>query len=220
MGAVSHDLRTPLASVKTAVSELRRAENDGGLSPAARRELLALVEQQSDALDRLVANLLDMTRIQAGALELRRAITPVADVVDGALRASAVPADLVKADLPADLPAVDVDALLMEQVVANLLDNAARHSPEGSDITVSARGLGPVVELSVADRGPGVAPADRERVFTMFNRASGAGRAGLGLAIAKAFVEAHGQSISIGEAPGGGARFVVTMAAADDPAEA
>ena len=219
MGAVSHDLRTPLASVKAAVSALRRTEADGALRPEDRSELLELIEQQSDALDRLVANLLDMTRIQSGALELRRAITPVGDVVDGGLRASAVPADAVTVDLPPDLPPVDVDQLLMEQVLANLLDNAARHSPEGAPVAVAARRRGQVVELSVTDSGPGIAPDDRERVFQMWSRAGGEGRAGLGLAIARAFVEAHGQTIDVVRAPGGGARFVVTLPAAAVPAE-
>jgi two-component system sensor histidine kinase KdpD len=219
MGAVSHDLRTPLASVKAAVSALRRTEADGALRPEDRSELLELIEQQSDALDRLVANLLDMTRIQSGALELRRAITPVGDVVDGGLRASAVPAGTVTVDLPPDLPPVDVDQLLMEQVLANLLDNAARHSPEGATIAVTAVHRDQVVELSVTDSGPGVAPDDRERVFRMWSRAGGEGRAGLGLAIARAFVEAHGQTIDVVRAPGGGARFVVTLPAAAVPAE-
>jgi two-component system, OmpR family, sensor histidine kinase KdpD len=220
MGAVSHDLRTPLASVKTAVTALRRATVDGSLSPEDRSELLALIEQQSDALDRLVANLLDMTRIQSGALELRRAITPVTDVVEGGLRASAVLPDHVEVDLPPDLPPVDVDQVLMEQVLANLLDNASRHSPDGTPVRIEAAGRDGVVELSVSDRGPGIPAADRERVFTMFSRIGAEGRAGLGLAIARAFVEAHGQTIHVEDAPGGGARFVVTLPAAPIPVEA
>ncbi|HTX63788.1 MAG TPA: ATP-binding protein, partial [Acidimicrobiales bacterium] len=219
MGAVSHDLRTPLASVKTAVSALRRAGSRGSLSDGDREELLALIEERSDALDRLVANLLDMTRIQSGALELRRAITPVADVVEGGLRASAVTPLGVTVDLQADLPPVDVDVVLMEQVLANLLDNAARHSPDGTPVRVAAEAHGDVVVLSVSDRGPGVPDAERERVFTMFSRLGAQGRAGLGLAIARAFVEAHGQSIHVEDVPGGGARFVVTLPAAHVPAE-
>lgn len=219
MGAVSHDLRTPLASVKTAVTALRRSTADGSLTETDRGELLALIEQQSDALDRLVANLLDMTRIQSGALELRRAITPVSDVVDGGLRASAVPADEIDVALPPDLPPVDVDQVLMEQVLANLLDNAARHSPDGTPVRIDAVARDGRVELSVRDRGPGIPAADRERVFTMFSRIGAEGRAGLGLAIARAFVEAHGQTIHVEDEPGGGARFVVTLPAAAVPAE-
>ena len=217
MGAVSHDLRTPLASVKTAVTTLRRSGDD--LSAADRRELLELIEDQSDTLDRLVDNLLDMTRIQSGALELRRDVSPVVDVVEGALLTGAVHRDTVRVDLPADLPPVDVDQLLMERVLANLVENAVRHSPAGQPVTVAAAVHGPSVELSVVDHGPGVPTDDRARVFQLFNRVSGGGRAGLGLAIAKAFVEAHGQSIWVGDAPGGGARFVFTMPIAVLPAE-
>ncbi len=216
MGAVSHDLRTPLASVKTAVTTLQRS--DAQLSPADRDELLQLIEDQSDTLDRLVANLLDMTRIQSGALELRRDITPVADVVEGALRTSAVPnGPAVTVDLPADLPVVDVDQLLMERVLANLVENAARYAPEGRPVEITATSDGDRVAVAVVDHGPGVPPAEHDRVFQMFNRVSGGGRAGLGLAIAKAFVEAHGQAVWVDDAPGGGARFVFTMPVAAIP---
>ncbi|MDA8314660.1 MAG: ATP-binding protein [Actinomycetota bacterium] len=220
IGAVSHDLRTPLASVKTAVSALRRGDGQDALSERDRAELLALIEERSDALDRLVANLLDMTRIQSGALELRREITPVPDVIEGGVRASAVEPETVTVDVPPDLPPVDVDVVLMEQVLANLLDNAARHSPDGTPVSVSAQARGDIVELSVTDRGPGVPTSERERVFTMFSRLGPQGRAGLGLAIAKAFVEAHGQTIHVDDALGGGARFVVTLPAASVPLEA
>lgn len=221
-GALSHDLRTPLASMKTAVSVLRQAAEGtaGQVSPADRAELLALVEEQIDALDRLVANFLDMTRIQSGTLELRPAIVPVADVVDGALRASAVPPGTVAVELAADLPPVDVDPVLMEQAVANLLDNAVRHSPEGRSVAVTARHGEGVVVLTVADHGPGIPPTERERVFQMFNRSAGGGRAGLGLAIVKAFVEAHGQTVRVDDAPGGGARISITLPAAAVPADA
>jgi two-component system sensor histidine kinase KdpD len=219
MGAVSHDLRTPLASIKTAVSALRRGDEQSALDERDRQELLALIEERSDALDRLVANLLDMTRIQAGALELRRAITPVSDVVEGGIRASAVPPESVTVDLPNDLPPVDVDTILMEQVLANLLDNAARHSPDGAAVCVGARVHQDVVELAVSDKGPGVPPEERDHVFTMFSRLGAQGRAGLGLAIAKAFVEAHGQTIRVEDSPGGGARFVLSLPASQVPAE-
>ncbi|MDA8315713.1 MAG: ATP-binding protein [Actinomycetota bacterium] len=219
ISAVSHDLRTPLASVKTAVSALRRGDGQGSLSTGDREELLALIENRSDALDRLVANLLDMTRIQSGTLELRREITPVPEVIDGGLRASGVPPETVTVDVSSDVPPVDVDVVLMEQVLANLLDNAVRHSPDGTPVSVSAHARGDVVELSVTDRGPGVPMSERDRVFTMFSRLGTQGRAGLGLAIAKAFVEAHGQTIHVDDAPGGGARFVVTLPAAPVPVE-
>jgi two-component system sensor histidine kinase KdpD len=220
-GAVSHDLRTPLASMKTAVSALRQpsGETGPGLSIENRNELLALVEDQIDALDRLVANLLDMTRIRFGALDLRTAIVPIPEIVDGALRTSAVASAQVVVQLDVELPPVEVDQILVEQAVANLLDNAARYSPTGDPIVVTARQKCGVVVLSVADSGPGVPLAERERVFQMFNRAPGGGRAGLGLSIVKAFVEAHGQDVSVDDAPGGGAQFSITLPAAQVPAQ-
>jgi len=220
MGAVSHDLRTPLSTVKTAVSALRRPEN--GLTPADREELLALIENQSDRLDRLVTNLLDMTRIEAGTLELQRAACPVSELVDAALAAldATVPPERVTVDVGSDVPAVEVDQLLISQVVANLVDNALRYSPDGSPVEVRATLVGEVVELAVCDHGPGIAPEQRDRVFQMFNRVAGGGRAGLGLAIAKAFVEAHGESIRMDETPGGGASFVITLPVSPVPADA
>lgn len=215
MGAVSHDLRTPLASVKTAVTTLRRPTPV--LSEDDRGELLELIETQSDALDRLVANLLDMSRIEAGALRLRREISSVSDIVEGALRVLGRTMVNVDFALEADLPPVDVDQVLMEQVLANLVDNAIRHSPDARPVEVSATTAGGLVDLAVRDHGPGVPGPERERVFQMYNRVSGGGRAGLGLAIAKAFVEAHGQTIRVEDPPGGGARFVFTMAAAAVP---
>jgi two-component system sensor histidine kinase KdpD len=211
MSAVSHDLRTPLASVKAAVSTLR--QSGPGLDAAARDELMSLIESQSDSLDRMVADLLDMTRIRAGALRLRRESSAVVDMLDSALRVltGAVPTDWVVADLAVNLPPVDVDRMLVERVLANLVENAIRHSPEGGPVEVAASRSNGLVELSVTDHGPGVPVGERERVFEMFNGTAGGGRAGLGLAIARSFVEAHGQTIRVEDAPGGGARFVMTL---------
>ena len=180
-----------------------------------RAELLGLIEDQTDHLDRLVGNLLDMTRIEAGALAVRRQAVPVAELVDQALDSlGSIPMDRLVVDV--DELVVDVDPVLMGQALANLVDNALRLSPAGEPVVVVARAVdatadGPV-EVAVEDRGPGVPWADRERVFEMFNRMGGGGRAGLGLTIAKAFVEAHGQRIWVEDGPGGGARFVMTMA--------
>ncbi len=211
LGAVSHDLRTPLASVKAAVSDLRR--DDLHLSKEDADELLALIESQSDRLARLVTNLLDMTRIEFGELELRRETTTLDKLLAEALSSfGAAPwIDRVVASFPNDLPPVDVDRLLVCQILANLLENAERYAPEGTPILVSGRLVGGSVEVSVEDRGPGVPKADRERIFKMFNRVSGGGRAGIGLAIVQAFVEAHGQSVRVDDAPAGGARFVFTL---------
>ncbi len=215
MGAVSHDLRTPLASIKTSVSSLR--ERGVALGPDDRAELLELIELQSDRLARLVTNLLDMTRIEAGALEVRPTVIPFDELVDEALGSlgGIAPADRVAVEAPADLPLLRIDHVLISQVLANVLENAERFSPAGSIIHVSAR-LAPgseptMLEISVRDEGPGIAPNERERVFEMFSQNGGGGRAGLGLTIAKAFIEAHGGRIWIDPDHPRGARIVFTV---------
>jgi two-component system, OmpR family, sensor histidine kinase KdpD len=222
MGAVSHDLRTPLASVKTAVSSLR--QDTTGLSDADRADLLELIELQSDRLARLVTNLLDMTRIESGALAVRPALIPLDELVDESLAAidGLVPRSRVRLDPSPELPLLDIDHVLIGQVLANLLENAARLSPADSLIRIGAtlvdRPMASCVEISVTDEGPGIAAQERERVFEMFSQNSGGARAGLGLAIAKAFVEAHGGEIWIDPKTTRGARIVFTVPAAQSVA--
>ncbi len=212
VSAVSHDLRTPLATVKAAVSELRRS--DAHLGEADADELLRLIETQSDRLARLVTNLLDLTRISAGALELHREVVPVDELVVEALESLAgtdVPGRTHLA-LPESLPPVEVDPLLIRQVLVNLLDNAGLHAPGLGAIEVEGRLVGDRVELRVADDGPGIAPADRDRIFLLFKQAGVAGRAGIGLAIVKAFVEAHGERVWLEDRPDG-ACFAISLPA-------
>jgi two-component system, OmpR family, sensor histidine kinase KdpD len=214
LAAVSHDLRTPLASIKTAVSSLRQI--DARLSPDDRAELLQLIELQSDRLARLVSNLLDMTRLEAGALELRPTSVDFRELLDEALAllGGILAPGRVTVDAALDLPFLHLDHVLMSQVLANVLENAERLSPDGSVIRVTARAVPENtarVEIAVADDGPGIAGEDRERVFDMFSQNGGGGRAGLGLAIAKAFVEAHGGLIWIDPDVAGGARVVFTV---------
>ncbi len=214
MGAASHDLRTPLASIKAAVSSMRQV--DAQLSPEDRAELLELIELQSDRLARLVTNLLDMTRLEAGALELRPTTVDFGELVDEAvaLLGGGVTTGRVTIDVPPDLPLLQIDPVLMSQVLANLLENAERLSPADSPIQVSACRAStgaPQVEIAVADDGPGIAPEHRESVFDMFSQNGGGGRAGLGLAIAKAFVEAHGGLIWIDPTVAHGARIIFTV---------
>jgi two-component system sensor histidine kinase KdpD len=211
VGAVSHDLRTPLASIKAAVSTLR--EPGLSLSVADHAELLATIEDQSDHLAMLVANLLDMARLEAGTLALRREPHDLPGVVDTAIAAArAVLAHHTLAvEIPADLPIVEIDAVLIVQVLSNLLTNAAQHSTDGTTITVAASERAGLVDVSVSDEGPGVPEVDRERIFHMLDRNAGSGRAGLGLAISTAFVEAHGQRLSVADGPSGGACFTFQL---------
>jgi two-component system sensor histidine kinase KdpD len=172
-----------------------------------------MIEDQSDHLARLVANLLDVARIDSGALVLHREAASVSDVIAAARRSvgTALAHHQLVVTVPSDLPLVDVDLVLVAQVVANLLTNAAHHSPEGSRIDVEATETSGAVTLSVSDNGPGVAEEDRERIFAMLDRRAGSGRAGLGLTIATAFVRAHGTRLEVGAGPTGGARFFFAL---------
>ena len=212
VAAVSHDLRTPLASIKMSASTL--SDPDLQLAPERRQELAQLIDHQADRLARLAANLLDMGRIQAGVLEPRRELVPLPDLITEAVRgvAATVDPDRIRITLPHDLPLVDIDRLLIGEAVFNLLENAARHAPAEAPIVVAARDRDDgTIELSVSDSGPGVPRPERSAVFGMYNRREADGGAGLGLAIAKAFVEAHGETIWVEDAPGGGARFCMTL---------
>ena len=213
VGAVSHDLRTPLATIKVASSTLVASMD--ALTRADLDELSGLIDRQTDRLTRLVNNLLDMTRIQSGALEVRPKRTAVESLIQeavGGLRSALGDREVVVL-CPGDLPPVEADPLLIVQVLANLLDNANRHAPLGTSITVRAEapaGSG-LVTVAVMDEGLGVPVDEREAIFETFVRFDTGGRSGLGLAIAKAFIEAHGNQIWVEENPIGGARFVFTL---------
>jgi two-component system sensor histidine kinase KdpD len=211
IGAVSHDLRTPLATMKVASSTLLRPATP--LSDADTYELHGLIDVETDRLTRLVTSLLDMTRIDAGVLEVRRGPTSVLELVRESVTAlgSTLGDRPVNMVIPDDLPDVDIDHLLIGQVLANLLDNANRHAPPKSLITVAGEVRGNRIALSVSDAGPGVPPAEREAVFDRYVRFDTGGRTGLGLTIAKTFVEAHGEHIWVEDVPAGGARFVFTL---------
>jgi two-component system sensor histidine kinase KdpD len=211
MGAVSHDLRTPLATIKVASTTLsQRADT---ISSEDTHELYHLIELEADRLTRLLTNLLDMSRIEAGVLSLHRLATAPVDLVDEALTSmkSTLADHVVAVDVPGSLPYVDVDRVLIGQVLVNLLDNASRHAPAHSVIAVTGQLEDNEVTLSIADQGPGVAPAERERIFDRFTQFNTGGRAGLGLTIAKTFLEAHQERIWYDEAPGGGARFSFSL---------
>jgi two-component system sensor histidine kinase KdpD len=206
--SVSHDLRTPLATIAMVASGLRHG---GDYSEATRDELLELVVDEVERLDRLVANLLSMSRVEAGALQPSFEPTGLDDVVRRAADrlARALRQHEVSYHLD-DLPSVPADPVQLDLVVTNLLENAARHTPEGTPVDVTTSSDDDVVRLSVTDRGPGVAAAFRPRLFDAF--ASGDGRTtGLGLATCRAIVEAHGGTITLCDPPGGGASFTVCL---------
>jgi two-component system sensor histidine kinase KdpD len=211
LGAVSHDLRTPLATIKVASSTLSQRADSLSLNDT--RELHHLIEIEADHLTRLVTNLLDMTRIEAGVLTLHRVATPVGELVDEAVRVMIPTFGGQKIDVSdsGPLPDVVVDRVLIGQVLVNLLDNALRHAPPNSLISVEYERRDDHVIVSVADQGPGVLPGDRETIFDRFTQLNTGGRAGLGLTIAKTFVEAHGEHLWYEENPGGGARFVFSL---------
>ncbi len=211
MGAVSHDLRTPLATIKVASSTLvNRAKL---LSAKDSQELHELIEIEADRLTRLVTNLLDMTRIEAGVLKISRTSTTVQDLIDEALSAmgSSFKSRRVKVCIDDPLSDVSIDRLLMVQVLVNLLDNALRHSPREGVITIRGEMRDDRVVVSVADEGAGVPLEDRDTIFNRFVKFDTGGRAGLGLTIAKTFVEAHHEEIWYEDSPGGGAQFAFSM---------
>lgn len=211
LGAVSHDLRTPLATLKVASSML--LDCTVSLPDADIEELHGLIDAQTDRLTRLVTSLLDMTRFQAGVLELQRAPWSLLELVTEAVASlrTALGGRPVLVTIPDGVPPVDVDRLLVGQVLVNLLENADRHAPPEGAVAVTGEVRSDRVAVLVSDQGPGVPPEERETVFDRFVRFDTGGRSGLGLAIAKTFVEAHGERIWVEEVPGGGSRFVFTL---------
>lgn len=214
LAAVSHDLRTPLASIKASISSLR--QSDVSWSPADEAALLATIEESSDRLDSLIANLLDMSRVQTGALQPFLRPAAVDEIAPLALRGIAG-GERVRLDVPETLPLVLTDAGLLERALANLLANAVRFSPPDRPPTLSASAGDSGVELSVIDHGPGVPTEDRDRIFEPFQRLGDQDAAtgvGLGLAVARGFVEAISGTLRPTETPGGGLTMTVTLPAA------
>ncbi|WP_328942114.1 sensor histidine kinase KdpD [Streptomyces sp. NBC_00250] len=213
LAAVSHDLRTPLASIKASVSSLR--SDDVEWSERDRAELLEGIEAGADRLDHLVGNLLDMSRLQTGTVTPLIRSVDLDEVVPMAL--GGVPDGSAELDIPETLPMVEVDKGLLERAVANIVENAVKYSPEGLPVAVAASALGDRVELRVVDRGPGVPDEAKEGIFAPFQRFGDAPRGagvGLGLAVARGFVEAMGGTLGAEDTPGGGLTMVLTLRAA------
>lgn len=213
LGSISHDLRTPLASITGATSTLLEAERPP--SDEASRELLQTAHQEAARLNRLVSNLLDMTRVTAGAITVKKEWVPLEEVVGAAL--TRLEGELrgrpVETRLPEDLPLVPIDAVLVEQVFVNLLENALKYTPRGAPIAVGATASEAEVTAFVDDRGPGVPPENTDRVFEMFFRGDRAKTSGtgLGLAICRGMIAAHGGRVWVEPIEGGGASFRFTL---------
>jgi two-component system sensor histidine kinase KdpD len=219
LAALSHDLRTPLASIKASVGPLRTP--DLPLSDADRAELLAGIEHSADRLQGLIDNLLDLSRLDAGALVLRTGPVALDEVVPRAL--AGFPEERIEVDIRPTLPLVRADAGLVERIIANLAENALRHCPPDASVRLTAGTIKDRVVLRVIDRGPGV-PRDRlDRIFEPFQRlgdAPGGQGIGLGLAVARGFAEANDGTLEAEQTPGGGLTMILTLPVdADTPAE-
>lgn len=212
LAAVGHDLRNPLAAIRAAAATL--GETDLDLEPGERAELLETIDEHAERLNAIIANLLDLSRLQAGALSVRLEPTPLLEVLAGTLRFGG---NRVELDVPDDLPSVLADAGLLERVLANLVDNADRHLPPGEQVRISARRTGQSVSVQVIDHGPGIAPERLAEVFRPFQKFGDRATTGvgLGLAIARGFTEAMGGTIAPSATAGGGLTMTVTLEVAD-----
>jgi len=215
--AVSHDFRTPLAIIKASASGLLHTDVD--FTESDRRLLLHDIEGAADRLDRMVRDLLDMSRLQAGAVDLTLRAVALEEVVASALAGVPDAHHRVEVDVSESLPRVLADAALLERALANLVSNAIAWSPPDVPVRVVAGLVGTFIDLRVIDQGPGVAVEYRERIFVPFqrlgDRSNDAG-AGLGLAIAKGFVEAMGARLDLDDTPGGGLTLSIRLAIADE----
>jgi two-component system sensor histidine kinase KdpD len=219
LSSVSHDLKTPLAAIAGASSSLLEATS---LDEPTRRQLLEMVGDEAARLNRLLENILQMSKLDSGVAAPNKQWHVLEEIIGSALHRTRreLAGHRVDVRLPADLPLVSVDGLLLEQVFVNLLENAARYTPDGTQVTVVAGLDGRAVRICVTDDGPGLPPGDEERIFDKFFRASpgaDAGRgSGLGLAICRAIVKAHGGSITASNRAGGGAEFAIRLPLAKD----
>jgi two-component system sensor histidine kinase KdpD len=219
LSSVSHDLRTPLSTIKTSVTSLLAKEVQW--DDDERHVFASAIERECDRLNDLIEKLLDMSRIEAGALQLEKVWYPLDELLDSVLTRmqKQLQARNVQIAIPGDLPPVEIDQVLIDQVVTNLLENAVTYTPAGSPIDISACIMEvKYVKISIADRGPGIRPDEREHIFDKFYRVltntthpSSSRGSGLGLAICHAFVEAHGGHIWVEAREGGGAIFNFTL---------
>jgi two-component system sensor histidine kinase KdpD len=212
LAAVGHDLRNPLAAITAAATTLRQTDIE--LDEADQAELLETIETHAGRLNDIIGNLLDMSRLQAGALSVHAGPTVLLEVLAGIVRLGE---GRVELDIPEDLPMIRADAGLLERVFANLVDNANRHLPAGEKVRIAARRAGDVVAVAVIDNGPGVEPERMGEIFAPFQHFGDrlTTGLGLGLAIARGFTEAMGGTLSPSRTPGGGLTMTVTLEVAD-----
>jgi two-component system sensor histidine kinase KdpD len=219
LAAVSHDLRTPLASAKAAVSSLRSL--DIQLTAEDHDELLATADESLDRLTHLVDNLLDMSRLQAGAMSVFPRPADLEEIIARSLDDIGPQARAVIVDIPYDLPEVMVDPAILERVIVNLASNALRYSPATSPPLLTASALGDWVELRVLDRGPGIPEGHRDRMFVPFQRLGDTDNTtgvGLGLALSRGLTEAMGGTVEPEDTPGGGLTMAISLPAVPGPA--
>ncbi|GHO82845.1 ATP-binding protein [Dictyobacter formicarum] len=218
LSSVSHDLRTPLSSIKAAASSL--LQEDVEWDEEAKKSFAQAIEKETDRLNRLVGNILDMSRIEGGALKAEKEWYPIGELihdVSGHMQGVLQDRNLI-IHIPDDLPPVQLDYLQIDQVITNLLENAVRYTPPDSPLEITVESNDHEIIVSVADRGPGIPQSDLERIFDKFYRVSGARRratsimgTGLGLAVCRGLIEAHGGRIWVENRPGGGAIFRFTL---------
>jgi two-component system sensor histidine kinase KdpD len=214
LNSISHDLRTPLSSVTGSLSAL--LDDDAGLDDATRKELLETAFTESDRLNQLVGNLLDMTRMEAGALQINRKACELRDVLGVTLEQlkENISARNIRIDIPKDFPEISVDFLFMMKVFFNIIDNALKYSPVDTPIDIKATAFKDKVRIEVKDRGIGIPQGDLKRVFEKFYRVERPQQirgTGLGLSICKGIIEAHGGEITAENNPDRGTTFIITI---------
>jgi two-component system, OmpR family, sensor histidine kinase KdpD len=214
LNSISHDLRTPLVSITGALSSLM--EDQVTLDATARRSLIETASEEADRLNRLVGNLLDMTRLESGAMRVKRDACDIQDLVGASLEevGSRLGDRAVMVEVPDDLPLVSMDFVLIERVLVNVIDNGLKYSPPGSPMEIRAHLAGAFIEITVADRGVGIPPEDLTRIFDKFYRVQRPGNVngtGLGLAIGKGIVDAHGGFISAENRQDGGTIITIAL---------
>jgi two-component system sensor histidine kinase KdpD len=210
LNAVSHDLRTPLATIKASVTSL--LETEVAWSPEQTQSFLQVILEETEHLNRVVGRLLDASRIQVGAVHVFFASVGLDEVITSALSGLGAGENRVSVDVPDDLPPVQTDPALLERVVANLIENAITWSPQDHDVRVTAGEVSGRVDLRIIDRGPGIQPDQRETIYQPFQRLGDSPKGsgvGLGLAVARGLLEAMNQELLIEDTPGGGTTMVI-----------